>query len=203
MIYLSRLLLNPRSRQVQAELSDPYQMHRTLSRAFGDNGEFAQARCLFRVDEAHDSGSLQALVQSRLRPDWTHMAGKGAYLQDRPETKEFEPLLPAGGCFAFRLRANPTVKRAGKRLGLYKEDEQIDWLERKACASGFALLAVAVRPREIVCSRTTNGFDTEMVEATFDGLLRVMDTDKLAVTIASGIGSGKAFGFGLLSLARV
>jgi len=37
MIHLSLLILNPRSRQIQAELRDPYQMHRTISRAFGED----------------------------------------------------------------------------------------------------------------------------------------------------------------------
>ncbi|MEM0963873.1 MAG: type I-E CRISPR-associated protein Cas6/Cse3/CasE, partial [Bacteroidota bacterium] len=35
----------------------------------------------------------------------------------------------------------------------------------------------------------------------FDGELRVIDPDRLAVAVASGIGPAKAFGFGLLSLA--
>jgi hypothetical protein len=35
-MFLSMIEVNPRCRQVQAELRDPYQMHRTLSKAFGD-----------------------------------------------------------------------------------------------------------------------------------------------------------------------
>jgi CRISPR system Cascade subunit CasE len=35
----------------------------------------------------------------------------------------------------------------------------------------------------------------------FDGILRVSDPDKLHAAIENGIGSGKGFGFGLLSLA--
>jgi CRISPR system Cascade subunit CasE len=37
---------------------------------------------------------------------------------------------------------------------------------------------------------------------TFDGLLRVTDPEALLAALAGGIGSGKGFGFGLLSLAR-
>ncbi len=33
-LYLSRLLLNPLSRQVMGEIAHPYEMHRTLMRAF-------------------------------------------------------------------------------------------------------------------------------------------------------------------------
>ena len=35
-MYLSRLILNPRSRQVRNELADPYEMHRTVCKAFPD-----------------------------------------------------------------------------------------------------------------------------------------------------------------------
>ena len=43
MLYLSRLALNPRSRQAQAEIRDPYQMHRTLSKAFPEGDDAQQA----------------------------------------------------------------------------------------------------------------------------------------------------------------
>ena len=35
-LYLSRILLNPRSRRAMSELLHPYEMHRTLMRAFPD-----------------------------------------------------------------------------------------------------------------------------------------------------------------------
>jgi CRISPR system Cascade subunit CasE len=41
------------------------------------------------------------------------------------------------------------------------------------------------------------------VSAQFDGILQVVDVDKMHAAIANGIGSAKGFGFGLLSLAPV
>jgi CRISPR system Cascade subunit CasE len=35
----------------------------------------------------------------------------------------------------------------------------------------------------------------------FDGLLRVSDPDVFRLTLQKGVGSGKAYGFGLLSIA--
>ena len=50
-MYLSRLILNPLSRRVQKEMANPYEMHRSIMRAFpariGDDSE----RVLFRVDQ--------------------------------------------------------------------------------------------------------------------------------------------------------
>lgn len=202
MLYLSRLILNPRSRQVQSELRDPYQMHRTLSRAFGDNGAFEKARVLFRIDEKRDTYELQTLVQSKVEPQWDAIAAKDHYLLCQPEMKPFTPHLPIGGRYAFRLRANPTVKRDGKRFGLYQEDEQLAWLKRKGTDNGFEILAATTRPRDIIRSRTTNDFNAELVGVVFEGLIGIVDSQKVASAIASGIGSGKAFGFGLLSVAK-
>jgi CRISPR system Cascade subunit CasE len=45
------------------------------------------------------------------------------------------------------------------------------------------------------------GHSTTHFAVVFDGLLRVTDTDALLQTLVQGIGPGKAFGFGLLSVA--
>ena len=203
MIYLSRLKINPRSRQVQAELRDPYQMHRTLSRVFGDDkDEYAQARCLFRVDEVPGASGLCLLVQSRLRPDWGRLTVAERYLAASPDEKAFEPEFRAGQTLAFRLRANPTVKRDGKRLGLYRDEERLMWLARKGEAHGFRPGQVAVRKEETVRFRPSDGQETTLNAVRFDGVLCVTDPNQLVAALTDGIGSGKAFGFGLLSLAR-
>jgi CRISPR system Cascade subunit CasE len=46
-----------------------------------------------------------------------------------------------------------------------------------------------------------NGRRMEWLSAQFDGHLQVLDGGKFTDTVASGIGSAKSFGFGLLSLA--
>jgi CRISPR system Cascade subunit CasE len=109
---------------------------------------------------------------------------------------------------AFRLRANPTVKRtvAGrkKRLGLYREDEQIKWLERKAESGGFRLISVRTSHHENVGGRIHREGITHnlrLLSVQFDGLLQATDPDRLWEAVRQGIGSGKGLGFGLLSLA--
>ena len=109
MIYLSCLPLNARSRQVQKELRDPYQMHRTLSRAFGDEGaEYREARCLFRVDAASRGAGLTALVQSRAMPDWNFLTAMRDYLCGTAAVRKFHHL------FACILRGLQRVKQAAQ-----------------------------------------------------------------------------------------
>ena len=210
MLYLSLLELNPRSRQAQAELRNPYEMHRTLAKAFGE-GDPAQdsARCLFRMDEDRQ-GSLRLLVQSRTPPAWDALTVRPDYLQASPQVKSFAPAFQNGQALAFRLRANPTKRLAakkegrsqGERIGLYAEEERLVWLARQGAAYGFRVEAVTVTSEE-PSSCQTKGRNAVFSAVRFEGVLRVTDASKFLSAVANGIGAGKGFGFGLLSLSRL
>ena len=90
-------------------------------------------------------------MQSEKKPDGSFLENNCQYLNsaasDACVSKEFCPQLAAGQRLTFRLRANPTVRRNGKRFGLSKEDEQIRWLERKAGEGGFRILACRITPK--------------------------------------------------------
>ena len=212
-MYLSRLILNPRSRRAQREIADPYQMHRSLMRAFPDDLKESDERVLFRLDADTRGGAPTVLLQSWLEPSWDWLDDEGArgYLLRPPETKAFDLRLAAGQVLAFRLRANPTVKRKfddgdHKRVGLYREEEQIEWLKRKGEQGGFRLLAARAGSESRVGGVIRRDGENKphkltLLAVQFDGLLQVTDPDRLRETVRQGIGSGKGLGFGLLSLA--
>lgn len=215
-MYLSRLILNPRARRAQSEIAHPYELHRSLSRALGAGLTAGSERLLYRL-EADLRGLLVVLVQSQTEPDWSWLADPGArgYLlegPDNPASKRFEPAFSPGQALAFRLRANPTRKLSGgrdsngKRVGLIREEEQLDWLRRKGEAGGFQLLSVRARQDGLLpvvtLARVEGRCTMSFLAVTFDGILRVLEPDPFRQTLERGIGSGKAMGFGLLSLAR-
>jgi CRISPR system Cascade subunit CasE len=216
-MYLSRLILNPRSRRVQRELAEPYQMHRSLMKAFPDHLAPGEERVLFRVDE-HPRLGLMLLVQSWDVPDWSWLAEEGArgYLlpvaEPNPAVKPFDLRLAVGHTLSFRLRANPTKRlstgkdNTGKRVGIYDEEEQLAWLARKGEQHGFRVLQAQVsRDGKIkdddAIHREDRTHKLELLSVQFNGQLQVTDPDKLVSAVQTGIGSGKGFGFGLLSLA--
>lgn len=139
-------------------------------------------------------------------------------------------LIEAGMHLRFRLRANPTrkietktgangVRRNGKRVELRDEAEQLAWLERKGAQHGFHLCAVrAINENKSVGQRAAHGainatsHDKVSEEQTrtarltltsvlFDGELIVTDEALFRESLEKGIGTGKAYGFGLLSIA--
>src|SRR5262249_28437292 len=145
-MFLSKLLLNTRDRQARRDLTQPYEMHRTLWWAFPDN---APGRILFRVDPDRTGSRPVVLVQSDLRPQWERLADRGSrYLLAPPDFKAFQPSFTNGQRLRFRLRANPTKKVAslskserlagtrtrdgntknGRRLAILREGEQLAWL---------------------------------------------------------------------------
>lgn len=150
---------------------------------------------------------------------------------DNPACKSIAPLMDAiteGQVLRFRLRANVTKKidtksgpdgkrRNGRRIPLRTPEEQIAWLVRKAEQSGFQLLEVdpldmagppipdvSIRAERDVHARPAcNGRSPALTfgAVVFEGRLRVTDRPAFLSALVSGIGPGKAFGFGLLSVA--
>lgn len=121
------------------------------------------------------------------------------------------------------LSDRPEPNRTPHRVALVKEDEQIAWLARKGAAGGgFALHTVEVMHRDATGEtgvvsvpdlRITDDPDVRWRSAPsakepnltfgavrYEGRLRVTDTDQFRETLRQGVGRGKAFGFGLLSV---
>ncbi len=218
-MYLSRLILNLRSRQVRREMADLYQMHRTVMHAYPTQIQ-PDERVLFRLDLQPHTGIPTLLVQSKYQPDWGFLilpgkdyllSGDGLPLDvENPAVKQVNLALAPGQLLSFRLRANPTKKidrpgeKQGRRVGLLQEEDQLEWLKRKIEAGGAGLISACLTHDQLVTAklhRESVAHDLQFTAVQFDGVLQVKDPARLQETMQTGIGSGKGIGFGLLSLA--
>jgi CRISPR system Cascade subunit CasE len=207
-MYLSRIILNPRSRRVQKEISAPYELHRSIMSGFPSTSP-AGERVLWRLELPDGSVYPVVLVQSNFEPQWAPISADNSpgYLGgglSSPEVKAYDPRPQAGSALAFRLRANPTVKRNGKRLGIFEEEKQFAWLERKGGLHGFRLLECRVTTKDFARDTIHRGKEAHQLclyGVLFDGLLKVEDASLFRLALEAGVGSGKGFGFGLLSAA--
>ena len=204
-MYISLLKLNPSSRKAMVEAARPYELHRSLMRAFPDKQDGGSGRVLFRLDVDRKNGGMFVLVQSQNEPNWKALNGWQDFLMEEPRCKIFDPAVAVGQVLYFRLRANPSVKRNGKRLGILREEEQIRWLERKAKQSGFEILSLTLIPEGMAHDKTSDesgsSHDISLLSVRFEGFLRVTDADKFKHSLECGLGSAKGLGFGLLSIA--
>jgi CRISPR system Cascade subunit CasE len=227
-LFLSKLILNQRSREARRDLADCHDLHRTIMSAF-PQADGAAARdefgVLFRVDTGRD-GKVVLLVQSRLEPDWSRLPE--GYLLEAGGNPACKPVssnyagLETGQRLLFRLLANPTKRVSaknteedarwrGKRIELRSEEDRIAWLRRKGDAAGFRLLAAHVN-RDVPNVQTmprpkTSGWREKsrlsFGSALFNGELEITDSERFRQALSDGVGPGKAYGFGLLSISPI
>ena len=208
-MYLSRLRLNPADSRARRDLADAYEMHRTLARVYAAGPDEVPARFLWRqVLGASGWPDGTVLVQSDQAGRWDEFAAAlPGHLQSLEADKpvDLTRLLgtePGRPC-RFRLVANPTVTREGKRRALLRPEEQSAWLVRQGERHGFELEGVACGASGRVPMRAGRSAGIVVHAVQFDGLLRVSDPAALATALRQGFGHAKAFGLGLMSLAPV
>lgn len=131
----------------------------------------------------------------------------------------------------FRLRANPTrkintsskedrlsgEKKNGIRVPITSDEELVKWLKRKSQNHGFEILNLKISkeiPNVRISSmeysrgvkkkptgKSGKSFNLKFDTIQFDGVLKINELDKFSDAIKNGVGSGKAFGYGMLSIA--
>lgn len=218
-MYLSRIALNPRRKSTMTALASPQMLHAAVESSFPpDLAE--KYRNLWRIDRL--GSALYLLVLSNSKPDFSHIVEQFGWpgSEKKWETKNYAQLMErieAGQRWHFRLRANPvhSVKQTGgideqettKRGKVYAHvtvQQQEQWLLERAAKYGFNLqkdsfCVVQHEVRRFLRHRrpVTLGI------ATFEGILEVADKPLFLHTLVYGIGRAKAYGCGLLTIARV
>lgn len=188
-MYLSEIVLNPSNPKARRDLESANELHRTLCSGFPD-GE--RPRVLFSQRKT----APLVLMLSEAEPDFSKGYSEGRILRAR--AKPFCPRISEGQRLRFVLRANPTKKTEGKRIGLQHPEQQSNWLLRKAEQHGFALEGFSILESGVQRTPRPNQSDMLHLYAVFEGTLTVTNADKFTETLKQGIGSGKAFGFGML-----
>lgn len=203
-MYLTKLTLDLRSTQARRDLGDAYEMHRTLTRAFVPDAQSRPPRFLWRLETASDSSQGPTLlVQSQAIGDWVVLHRLPNYLLRPAETKnvELSRLVRLERRYRFRLLANPTVSRKGKRLALLQQGEQIAWFERQGDRHGFSVQSLIVRPHDLLNSSREGMAPICVQRVCFEGRLQVRQVVAFEQALVAGVGPAKAFGCGLLSVA--
>lgn len=154
-------------------------------------------------------------------------------LLEPPEWRRLSAQFESGTLLRFRLRANPTrrssrvpdgsrdERKQRPRHALCHVEDQVGWLARQGGAHGFDLQTsdadewfdtdypsakydVTVRDEGTLrTGKKTKGGVSMHHSVLFEGCLQVTDSTEFATALRTGIGPGKAFGFGLLSVAPV
>ncbi|MEU6310825.1 type I-E CRISPR-associated protein Cas6/Cse3/CasE [Streptomyces sp. NPDC047014] len=188
-------------------------------------------RTLWRLDRNAKAEALLYIVSPE-RPDLTHLVEQAGWPTTAAwQTYDYGTFLAGlrtGDTWAFRLTANPVhhIRRKEgeptKRTAHVTPRHQRGWLLDRQEGGGFRILdtpperrrlpegdeyQLAVRDErrhhfEKSGPRGGAGQRVPLVAVTFDGRLEVTDADALRRTLTLGLGKAKAYGCGLMTLAK-
>jgi CRISPR system Cascade subunit CasE len=218
-LYLSRIVLDPRRHWTATILRNSQATHAFAMTPF--IGTRAENQVLYHLDApAHREPVL--LIQSVSPPDW---ARANPSLGIRPTVKDitaFHDTLQTGQRLRFRLIAAPTRsspdgflrRERGTRLPIHDPQAQEAWFTRRiapACDTDTLVVAPHAK-RSGWKSTARDSADKDGTAAgsrtithnqvAFSGVLTVRNPAELRTLAAAGIGTGKAYGCGLLALAH-
>ena len=226
-MYLTRAYLNPRRRGAIRLLGNPQRLHAAVLAGFPPLP--AGERVLWRLDTDKPSQPILWIV-SPYQPDLTHLTEQAGWpASDAPqwETRPYKSLLKrldTGQRYAFRLTANPTRTlpptepgARGKRVEHVTVAHQTVWLLAQAHRAGFRVLAnsthlpgteepalqLQLRDRgKISFTKKDHNGTITIARVTYEGMLEVTDPEALRGALTAGIGRARAYGCGLLTLAK-
>ena len=214
-MYLTRFEINPARRAARSALASPQRLHAGVLAGFPESISPAQeGRVLWRLDPGEYDAVLY--VVSPDKPDLTHLVeeiGRPTYGWQTRDYGPFLDRLADGDRWAFRLLANPVhnVRPAeggrGKRHGHVTAAQQSEWFLRQAERRGFRIPHTDAGAADIVLrDRRTVRFDRRgrqvtLAMAVLEGMLVVEDPVALRAALVGGIGPGKGYGCGLMTLA--
>ncbi|WP_103062189.1 type I-E CRISPR-associated protein Cas6/Cse3/CasE [Actinomyces qiguomingii] len=224
-MFLTKIGLDPSRRLARKYLGSPQVMHAVVMKAAGEDSGDGAGRVLWRVDPGA-STSLYLLTPSE--PDCTQLVADAGVRDLQARTLDYSPFLnqlDSGQLWAFRLAANPSRSVAqgpgkrGKRYGHVTVEQQRQWLINRTPNYGFELVPTEGDDDEaaqsvVVVRRERPIFNRQRPDAevrdrvtinrtVYEGVLQVTNPDKLRHALVAGIGRSKAYGCGLLTLARV
>lgn len=201
-MYLSKIMISG------AACRNPYEIHRALWKLFPSVPD-ADRDFLFRVERAGQQ-SAEVLMQS-LREPIAATIREARLLA----SKAYPLSLGEGQRLRFKLLANPVktindeggrVKADGEikkcRVPLIRDEDLQAWLVRKL-AGVVSIEAVEVEKGLPLHFRKGKERRAGKIQPVcFQGVLTVSDQTELENLVKRGIGPGKAFGCGMMSLAR-
>jgi CRISPR system Cascade subunit CasE len=192
-----------------------------------------EAGFLFRIDPGPDGRAVILVQSAAEPNWCYAFHNAGYFLAAPPEIKPFEPHVTNGQRLWFCLTANPTRRLSkqsrerdgkpvekwankngkGKRIPV-PHDQLLDWLSdwrfrregwKHDEPSGFSIDKdrTTVQAGYVYVKKTRDGNGQRLFSVRYEGILQVTDPDEFRNTLLRGIGPGKAFGFGLLSVAAV
>ncbi|MGW4690648.1 type I-E CRISPR-associated protein Cas6/Cse3/CasE [Streptomyces sp. NPDC004244] len=206
-VYLTRIVPDPRSREARRDRT-AVDLHRRLMSLFPDNAgpdPRAHFGVLHRIDDTPTGPHL--LMQSTHQPNLDKLAETYGTAVTRPLDVLLDALQP-GLSIRFRCVASPVRKPGASTRAAYNLPAVValsgtaadEWWLRQA---GLKVLSLHSQPLDAARGTRTGTSEQRIRHARtrFDGTATIIDPHQLRMKLIEGIGRGKAYGCGLLTIA--
>ncbi|MBG9981896.1 type I-E CRISPR-associated protein Cas6/Cse3/CasE [Aerococcaceae bacterium DSM 111020] len=208
-MYLTRVKLDKDNRYKMRNLTHLGDFHSWVEESFPEEiQQKKRTRKLWRLDSL--KSNIYLLLVSETLPNKEKLEKYA--IPNSFESKDYHLLLDSineGDQYYFQLTANPTKSlkdqnnptKRGRVVPLLSVEDQIQYLFERSDKHGFS-----IKPNDITIK--DRGFKDfyrgnkrlNIISVTYQGILTVKDKQKFEQTLIKGIGSKKAYGFGLLTV---
>ncbi|AYY12435.1 type I-E CRISPR-associated protein Cas6/Cse3/CasE [Actinobacteria bacterium YIM 96077] len=232
-MFLTRMPINPARRGARRLMASPQALHAAVLAGFAEPPAAEDGRVLWRLDSYGKHRVLLYVASPNKPDFTHIVEQAGWPTTQAWETRPYDDLLDSlqvGKQWHFRLTANPV--HSGRRedwtdtkpLPHVTVKQQEKWLLDRASRLGFRVLPTRFGPADgaagaepdvaeaepdvAVVDRSIRRFkrrgtQVTVAMATFQGKLEITDVDAMRHTLTHGVGRAKAYGCGLLTLARL
>jgi CRISPR system Cascade subunit CasE len=207
-MYLTRMKLDTTKHATMRGMTNPSLLHGALESSF--SGE--RQHPLWRLDRLN--GATYLLLLSHDQPDLTHAEAEFGCPDLGWESRDYSPLLQrikGDSLWHFRLVANPTKSvpdpnggKRGKVRAHTVPQYQKQWLREQGEKHGFQVTEESFAVMEQGWFHFLKGKErrkaVSLLSVTYEGVLQVTDPERFRETLCHGLGRGKAYGMGLLTV---
>lgn len=164
-------------------LKNSYVVHSAVYQLMQESGEDIPRDFIFDLLYHELPGSFYALIRSAQKP----FAGVAAQVS-----------APTTGQHKFSLRA---VARKSRKHVLTTDEDRREWMRRQGEKHGFSLIGdISMKTQRRIFQKSSSRKSFVVLETMFHGTLEITDADLFGNAWLKGIGSSRAFGYGLLHL---
>ena len=205
---LSRMRLNISKVHTIQALQNPNIFHGAIENAF--HGEDV----IWRIDQLR--GDYYLMLVSEAPFDSQVLIQQFGYKDEKIQSVDYAKVMNVikeGTVWHFRLVANPTIaimdskkeSKRGKRVACLNDKSQIEWLLKRCANFGCDIDANQLRISEkrwIRFKKKDGNHRVSIYSVAYEGYLKVVDPELLKKKMVEGLGHGKAYGLGMLTVMK-
>lgn len=207
-MYLSQVEIDYGNRRKVQDLSHLGAYHHWVEQSFPEEIDSKiRTRKLWRIDSLR--GKSYLLVVSPEKPDMNRLEKYG--VKGTAKTRDYDQYLAslkAGMEVRFRVVLNPVISisqglnKRGRVVPHVTAEQQKQFLMERAEKNGFSLCEdkVSIVKREYLPLYKSNSNKVKLSCVTYEGVLKILDTEVFYKTLTQGFGKKKAYGFGMMTV---